>query len=245
MATAGDRPGAGPERAFVAALTSTGQVVLATDESSHLVRSRRVQVGDPVVLFDGAGMTCLGRLVTADPRAACVEIEGPYPDREPARAIRLAMALPEGGRSDQLVSALAELGVGTLLPLTFARSPRGRGELPARRAKRFGRIVREAAKVCGRSRLLEVTSGQAFADWLPSCGGLVFLDPDPTAPRLVDVLPREGELPWLLVGPEGGLDETERRLVRDAGCAVAQVGATALRIETAGMAAAAIAASVA
>ena len=44
MATAGDAPGPGPERAFHRPLPETGCVRLGPEESAHLVRVRRVAV---------------------------------------------------------------------------------------------------------------------------------------------------------------------------------------------------------
>ncbi|MDJ0974831.1 MAG: RsmE family RNA methyltransferase [Planctomycetota bacterium] len=246
MATGGDRPGSGPERAFAPDLPEAGPVTLDADESGHLVRSRRARAGDPVVLFDGAGTTRFGRLTTADARAAVVEVEGPYADREPGRPIRIATAMPEAGRADALVSSLAELGVATLKPLTFARSPSGRDALPARRADRWARIVREAAKVNGRARFLEIAAPGAFETWVASgAAPVVLLDPDPAAPRLVDALAGAGgdALPWLVVGPEGGFTDAERDAARRRDAGVARLGATALRVQTAAVAAAAVAAA--
>lgn len=247
MATAGDRAGSGPERAFAQPLPEEGRVTLDADESRHLVRVRRVREGDRVVLFDGQGTTRAARLVAAEPRAAVLEVEGPYPDREPARAIRLATALPEGARADALVSACAELGVAALLPLAFARSPAGREDRMRRRAARWSRLIGEAAKVNGRSRQLEVRAMTPFTDWLPTAGGqAVLLDPDPAAPRLVALLAGlspGAALPWLVIGPEGGFTDAERTAARAAGAGRARLGVTALRVETGAIAAAAVAAA--
>ncbi|MFM8979423.1 MAG: 16S rRNA (uracil(1498)-N(3))-methyltransferase [Planctomycetia bacterium] len=67
----------------------------------------------------------------------------------------------------------------------------------------------------------------------------VLLDPDPAAPPLLAGLPAAGELPWLLVGPEGGFVAAELAAAARAGVAVARLGSTALRVEQAALAAAA------
>ena len=46
MATAGDRPGAGPERVHATPLPEAGRVTLSAGESGHLVRSRRADTAD-------------------------------------------------------------------------------------------------------------------------------------------------------------------------------------------------------
>ncbi len=246
MATAGSSRGAGPERAFVAPLPESGTVSLDREEGHHLVRVRRVRRGDEVVLFDGEGGTRLARLVDPRADAPVLEVLGPYPDREPARAVVVAAALPGAGRAADMLFALAEIGVRAFVPLRCERSTLDAGDLLERRGERFARLVREAAKVSGRSRLLRLEAPRAPAEVAgPSA---VILDTDPALPRLAAVLgpaleapaPDPGET-TLLVGPEGGFTPAEIAAVLAAGGRAASLGTCALRTETAALAAAAVA----
>lgn len=240
MATAGGARGSGPERAYCAPdLPVTGRVVLDPEESAHLVRSRRVRPGETVVLFDGRNATRRGRLLEAAPRAAVVEIEGDYPDRRPARALRLAVSLPEGGRADRMVAALAELGVAEFAALQCTRTPPGRKRLVDRRAERWARLAREAAKVNGCSRLLAVGVPLQFEEAIAA--GAVLLDPDPAAPALAASLGDDPSPPWILVGPEGGFTQEEVQAALTVGARTARLGDVALRTDTAAVAAAAVA----
>jgi len=241
VATAGDTRGPGPERAFASELPSGMEsVVLSAEESHHLVRVRRVRAEDPVVLFDGVGGSVLGRLVEAVPGRAVVAVEGPYPDRQPTRPLVLAVSLPEPGRADDLVAALAELGVQRLVPLLATRTPKGREALPARRRERWRRVCREAAKVNGCSRLLVVDPPATLETVLEVAVPVAcLLDPDPGVPRLVSILPAQGELPWLLVGPEGGFTPHEVARAEQARALRVRLGSVALRTSTAAIAAAA------
>lgn len=239
MATAGDGPGPGPERAFLAPLPPGGPAALDAAESRHLVRVRRAVAGDSIVLFDGRGTTRLARLLVADGRRAEVLVLGTYPDREPARDVTLVVSLPEPARADAMVAQLAELGVSLLVPLVATRTPPERAGFAVSRAERWGRLALEAAKVNGRSRLLAFGPPVPFAAAL--AGPAVLLDPDPGAPPLREVLPPAGPLPALLVGPEGGFTSEERGLAAAAGAGRASLGRTALRVETAAVAAASVA----
>ena len=246
MATAGDRRGAGAERAFCAPLPDGGTVTLSLEESRHLVGARRAREGDVVVLFDGAGRSRYARVVGANPAAATLSVEGPAPDREPARRVGVAVAPSASGRADDLVSALAELGVSTFVPLVVERGTLDARAAAARRADRWARLAREAAKVNGRSRLLEIAEPVALPDlprWAaarPERYAPVCLDPDPAAPHLPAVLRGVGA-PLLLVGPEGGFTEAETRALADAGVPRAALTVCVLRTETAARAAAAVA----
>jgi 16S rRNA (uracil1498-N3)-methyltransferase len=243
VATAGGGRGTGPERAWVAPLPAAGRVTLDGDESAHLVRVRRVRAGDEVVLFDGAGITRRARLALADPKAAVLEIEGDAEDREPARPLTLAVSPPEPARADELVQSLAWLGVTRLVPLVCERTPRGRADLVSRRRTRWERLAREAAKGNGRSRVLTVAEPLPLAALLaaPPAEGLVLLDPDPRAHGFTSVLSAGRMFPWLLIGPEGGFTAPEVAAATQVGAIVARLGATALRVELAAVAAASVA----
>ena len=241
MATSGDKRGAGPERAYAPELPAAGEVVLDAEESAHLVRVRRVEAGAEVALFDGRGATRRARLLTADPRAARLVVLGEGADRAPRRALIVAASIPEPARADELVEALAWLGVTRWVPLLCSRTPAGRAALVARRAERWQRIAREAAKGNGRSQLLELGAATRLEELLaaPPRVGLVLLDPDPRAARLLEVLAGRETLPWLLVGPEGGFTAEEVQAALTSGVPTASLGATALRVELAAQAAAA------
>ncbi len=255
MATDGAARGTGAERAFVDPLPEAGEVTLDAEESVHLVRVRRAAAGTRVVLVDGRGRARHGRLLDADPRAARVEVGEAAPVREPARPLTLAVAPPEGARSDQLVEGLAWLGAACLRPLVSARLPAGRLESALRRRARHLRLAREALKGSGRGCLLELGDPLPLAEALAARGeggAPVLLDPDPEAPTLLSLLcaapdagaassaaPRGPALPLLLVGPEGGFTAEEVALARERGARVARLVAPALRVELAALAAAA------
>ena len=246
MATAGDRRGAGAERAFCAPLPASGTVTLTPDESLHLVRARRVREGEVVVLFDGAGRTAFARLAAANPRGATLTVEGPAPDREPARLVGVAVALSASGRADDLVARLAEMGVSLFVPLVSERGAADPRAAAEKRTERWARLAREAAKVNGRSRLLEVAPPMPLQDvprWAasrPEAYSCVCLDPDPSAPGLLRVL-ATAKAPLLLVGPEGGFSAAEAEALSAAGVPRATLGPCVLRTETAALAAAAAA----
>lgn len=247
MATAGSTRGPGPERAYLAAIPRTGSVRLDAEEGHHLVRVRRARVGDEVVLFDGRGASVRARLLDVEARGPALAIEGPYPDREPARAVTISAAVPGPSRLDDLVTSLAELGVTTYAPLLCERSDRGAVLGLARRRHRIDRLVREAAKVSGRSRFLNVSEPVAFESVLAGAPGRAtfLLDPDPSAPPFAELLRlTPGEAPvTAIIGPEGGFTEAEIRSAQGAGVRRVSLGACALRTELAAVVAAALALS--
>lgn len=226
----------------MAELPAQGEVVLDADESRHLVRSRRVAEGEVVVLFDGKGGSRFATVLDADPRGTRLELGGDAPDREPRHPLTLVVSPPEGGRADDLVGALAELGVTRLAWVETARTPPRRLASTARRLERQQRRAREAAKINGRSRVMDVVSVGALEPWLAAQApaSVLLLDPDPGQPGLLEALagqPTRSHV--LVVGPEGGFTPEECALAASAGHGRARLGTCVLRVGTAALAAAA------
>jgi 16S rRNA (uracil1498-N3)-methyltransferase len=141
-----------------------------------------------------------------------------------------------------MLSALCQLGVAAVRPLDCERGAGGSREPLGERAER---IAREALKQCGRlwlpERLPPATPAElATADDEPA----VVLDPR-AATSLVTWCERAApnRTVRLIVGPEGGLTDAEHASLAAAGAQRAAIGGHVLRIETAAIAASAIAAT--
>lgn len=255
MATAPQSRGKGPERAWCRPLPTAGRVVLEPAEGHHLVRARRVRVGEEVALFDGEGEGRRARVVAAGAEGVEVEIVGPSVARRPWRSVVVATAWPDGARADGLIATLAELGVEAVVPLRTGRTNVDPADRIGARTARQGRIAIEAAKVNGSDRCLRLEApldlGAALRAAVPRV--VVLLDTAPGLPSLADALAdvpadvpagADPDLPGgvcLLVGPEGGFTDDEVALATKAGARVASLGGLALRTETAAIAAASIA----
>jgi 16S rRNA (uracil1498-N3)-methyltransferase len=216
-------------------------------EAHHLAHVMRAKVGDVVVLFDGSGAEFSARIEKvgrAEIQLAVVSREAV--DRELPLAITLAVALPKGDRQRWLVEKATELGAAELCPLETEHSgPQSVGAS----LERLRRGVIEAAKQCGRNRLMEIGSPMKFSDlvatastagprWLAHPGGAdlskvlaeTFARPHPAGVTLA-------------IGPEGGFAESEVERARAAGWQVVGLGRRILRVETAALALAAAVAS--
>jgi 16S rRNA (uracil1498-N3)-methyltransferase len=146
------------------------------------------------------------------------------------------------------VEKCSELGVNLILPVRFARSVVHKTEGSASLA-RLQRIAAEAAKQCGRNDEPEIGTELTFSELLAGRGTIwetaLLLDARADA-TLLGVLfeQREAlrEQPLLLiVGPEGGLAPEEMAAASAAGIVSVRLARHVLRVETAALAACAIA----
>ena len=227
------------DRFFCSERPVGGLLTIAGDEAHHLTRVRRVGVGEVVIVFDGRGGGWRAQVhEIARDRVTLGVVEPVAPGPTLPCELTLATAMPKGDRAEWLVEKATELGVARLVPLLTARTivdPR------AGKLDRLRRRVVEATKQCGRDRLMEIGEPVQWADFaryaLPSVGLVAH-------PGGVSALnwPRAGaDRPiTLAIGPEGGFTDEEIEMSRSADWRPVSLGPTLLRIETAGLAGAAL-----
>lgn len=207
-----------------------GAVVVEGDEAHHGRTVLRLAVGEAVRLADGAGRAGGGTVVEVARHRLVVRIDlvESLP-ADPAALLTVAVAAPKGDRFPDLVRQLTELGVGAILPLRCERGER----IPA--LDRAHRVAAEALKQCRRAAL-------------PAIGPVVDFPTLAALPGRRIVLDREGPVAnpgppgdtVLIVGPEGGFTEDERRALLAMPSSTARLAGPVLRIETAALAAAAV-----
>jgi len=222
------------DRFYLPELPRAETATLTGDEAHHLGRVRRLASGARVELFDGRGGWCRAEVVQVGKHAVELKLDEFATEPTPPFALTLATAVPKGERFDWLVEKATELGVARLVPLVTERSV-----VDPRTAKldRLRRLIVEACKQCGRSRLMALdeptplgrylATERAERRWLAHPGQGAFRTEEWTSCAVA-------------VGPEGGFTPREVDEALAAGWRTASLGTTLLRIETAGIAAAAV-----
>lgn len=222
-------------------LSSDTLVVLEPEPSQHLTRVLRLKVGDSVTLFDGSGGAYPCNITAADKKNVQVltgsrlqqECESPL-------GIHLGIAVSRGERMDWIVQKSTELGVRSLTPLstehTGVKLP---GDRAAKKIQHWQQIAISACEQCGRNRVPTIHPLQTLDSWL----GSTVAERKFVLHHRTDSNARAGEAPAsiaLLVGPEGGLSESEIETAEQAGYVSLRLGPRVLRTETAPLAAIAI-----
>jgi 16S rRNA (uracil1498-N3)-methyltransferase len=229
------------DRFYSAQPITTERVTLEGPEAHHLLHVMRAAAGTPLTLFDGTGAE-FDAVAESIRRAVVVVriVERREVNRELPQALVVGVALPKGDRQKWLVEKLTELGVTTLVPLV---TERGVAQPTAGAAERLNRAVIEAAKQCGRNRLMRIAEPRTWGEWIAQT------DDSPTATRRL--LAHPGGTPFqeidlcppfptaLAIGPEGGLTDTEVAAAAAAGWQQVSLGPRILRVETAALALAA------
>ncbi len=226
-----------------------GQVLLLPAAAARHVQVLRLQPGDPLTLFNGAG----GEWAAAVTRMGRSEVEvrvGAHRaiEREPRRAVHLAMGMPANERMDWLVEKATELGVASLQPLHTAHSVlRLAGERAGRKQAHWQSVAVAACEQCGGNRVPLMHPVGDLAAWLQALPPADAARPElrcllslaegaPTLAQRLGGVPADAPVRFLS-GPEGGLNPQEEALARAAGFLAVTLGPRVLRAETAALAA--------
>jgi len=222
-------------------LEESKPVLLDEQASRHLLKVLRLRPGADLILFNNRGGEYQARLEEGSRDQAIVNITAfTHSERESHLQIHLAQVIARGERMDQIIQKAVELGVHRFTPLTSARC--GVRLEPAKAAKRLAHwqgVIVSACEQCGRNRLPEMDICTDLMSWLgpPAIDEGLRLTLHPEAgKRLSDLSPPQGRRVTLLIGPEGGLTESEVATAEGFGFDTITLGPRVLRTETAGMA---------
>lgn len=233
------------DRYFLEKPPAEGLTVLAGPEAHHLLHVMRAKPGDRVTLFDGTGMEYEARVERLRRNEADLAVLSRlHVDREVACRIVLGVAVPKGDRQRWLVEKCVELGVARLVP---CETNRGVAQPTETARSRLERAVIEAAKQCGRNRLMEIAppiSAMEYFRAVPPSAARFVAQPGGTATgHAVSAAANAasgGEL-FLAIGPEGGFSADELAAASEAGWLAVHLGPRTLRVETAALLLAALA----
>ena len=219
-----------------------GESLLLEGSVARHIHVLRLTAGDAIVLFDGEGGECAADIVHIDKRAVAARIGSWQPaERESPLDITIAQALVGSEKMEWLIQKTTELGVRRIAPIVSARSVARLDEARAdKRLRHWQAVAIAACEQCGRNRIPAIDAPRA----LPDCLGVAFaahakaiLTPAATQPLTAWARQRPPAPLLLLIGPEGGFDETEIDEAVRHGAAPVHLGARVLRTETAGIAA--------
>jgi 16S rRNA (uracil1498-N3)-methyltransferase len=220
-----------------AALAENQLIALDADAARHVAQVLRMKTGEPLTVFNGEGGEFEAAIAAIERRAVQLRIGSRVEvDRESKLSITLAQCVSKGERMDYTIQKAVELGVAAIVPLLSGRSVvRLDAERWDKKLDHWRGIVVSASEQSGRTRLPELAAVQKLERWLetPPPGERLVLAPGGGALRERPA----AAIATLLIGPEGGLSESEILLAERAGFRRIGLGPRVLRTETAGVAA--------
>lgn len=221
------------------------------DDVKHIYKVLRLSEGEKIVLNDCNGTEYLGEISNVSKTEVLVKILKKLEiNNESSIEIYLFQGLPKSQKMDLIVQKGTELGVKEFIPVITERvDVKIKGDF--KKLDRLNRIALEAAKQSKRSIIPIVVEPISFDDALNKCETMdLFLVPYENAENLgikgvISRLRKEETLNeikkiGIMVGPEGGFEESEIDRLKNEGANIITLGSRILRTETAGFVAASL-----
>lgn len=229
------------QRLFVNdALSADAEIALPTQQSHYLSNVLRMREGGEVLVFngsDGEWLAVVSEVTRKSVRLSLREQTRPQPT---IPDLLYCFAPIKAGRLDYMVQKAVEMGAGALQPVITQHT-----QVPKIGVDRLQANALEAAEQCGILAVPQVREAvkldRLLADWDES-RALIFCDESAAGDNPVNALESvKGRKLALIVGPEGGFSEAERKQLHALPFVTAiPLGPRILRADTAGVAALAI-----
>lgn len=212
---------------------------LDDNSAHHVAKVLRMQAGRPLVLFNGKGGEYNAVIQDVTKKNVTVKIElFVNEQRESLLAIHLGIGLSRGERFDWVLQKATELGVASITPLFTERCEvKLTGPRLEKKQQHWEQIIIAACEQCQRNGLPKLLPAQKLETWLghldsPSKDGdLRFVLHHRSEKGLSHF--QAPQSVTLVIGPEGGLSETEIKDCNTHHFAPLTLGPRVMRTETA------------
>ena len=210
------------------------QIELTETVFHHWCKVLRAQVGDQATLFNGQGGEYHIELTEVAKKSATVQVLTFNPaNRTPAIRTLLGQVMSKGDRMDYAIQKAVELGVSEIQLLTSERCEmRLKYDRDQKKLDHWQGIAIAACEQCGMNIVPKILAPLSLEKWLASDLPTTKLVLAPNKDE-TDPLTQASQNIALLIGPEGGLSETEIQAANEVGFINWCIGERVLRTETA------------
>lgn len=226
---------------YADAVPAVGErAVVDGDEGFHAATVRRIRPGESLVIADGAGELADCVVEHADKRSISVLVTARrrVPRRNPP--VTVVQAIPKSDRSELAVELATEAGAEEILAWQAERCvARWDGDRAAKGLRRWRAVARSAARQSRRAWIPDVEGPLSTAQLCSMvaervAGGAVALVLHESAGRAIADMPvGQAQSIMVVVGPEGGVSDSELNALAAAGATAIRLGPTVLRTSTA------------
>ena len=217
------------------------KVIISGQDATHIAKVLRTEVGETLTLCDGCGTDFFAEVTAVSKEEVALKIKETLPcTAEPKISVTLFQGIPKQGKMDYIIEKCTELGISRIVPVSAKRSvvKIEDKKSEAKKLERWRKIAAESVKQCGRGTIPEVTDVLTFSQAIEFSKSLDLTIAAYECERdtsiksaLADKTPKSV---GVFIGPEGGLDDKEVELLKDANIKTVTLGTRILRTETAG-----------
>ncbi|MFM7811081.1 MAG: 16S rRNA (uracil(1498)-N(3))-methyltransferase [Acinetobacter junii] len=222
-------------RFYIETELNTGNTIELTESVfHHWVRVLRAKVQEQAIFFNGNGGEYRVTLTEINKKNAFVSVDHfEAIDRTAPFKVILGQVMSKGDRMDYAIQKATELGVTTIQLLTSDRCEmRLKYDRDQKKLDHWQSVAVAACEQCGMNIVPKVLAPISIEEWIQTDLPISRLVMAPNKDQKNVLLDAQPELA-LLIGPEGGLSESEIGLSNQHGFVNWCIGDRVLRTETA------------
>jgi 16S rRNA (uracil1498-N3)-methyltransferase len=192
-------------------LQPNAEIKLGFKASNHILHVLRLKLESPLILFNGTGGEYNSYLFAIDKQHAIVKVtEFINREAESPLKIYLGQGISRVEKMDYTIQKAVELGVHNITPLFTERcNVKLSGERLQKRLQHWRSIAISACEQCGRNRIPIINEPQYLNTWIAQThSGINLLLSHRATKKIADLLSQTAAF-TILIGPEGGLTESE------------------------------------
>lgn len=224
---------------FFIDMPTDSKAVITGSDAVHIGRSLRMKLGDEITLCS-QGIDFNAEILTiSDSEVVCEILSSHKSETEPNVRLTLFQAMPKSDKMDLIVQKAVELGAFRICPVLTERCvSRPDSKSFEKKRQRWQKIALEAAKQSGRGIIPEIGNMLSFKECVTQMQNThAFMCYEKGGKSLSsDALSNADEIS-LLIGSEGGFEQSEADFAAENGITLAGLGSRILRCETAPIAA--------
>ncbi|MBQ3118210.1 MAG: 16S rRNA (uracil(1498)-N(3))-methyltransferase [Clostridia bacterium] len=216
-------------------------ITISGQDATHISKVLRTELGETLTLCDGCGTDFFAQVTSITKEAVSLKIyETLSCLAEPKILVTLFQGIPKQGKMDYIIEKCTELGISRIVPVSAKRSvvKIDDKKSEAKKLERWRKIAAESVKQCGRGKIPEVTDVMSFSEAIEFSKSLDLTIAAYECERDTSIKSTlTGKTPktiGVFIGPEGGIDDKEVKMLKDANIQTVTLGTRILRTETAG-----------
>lgn len=227
------------QQVFIKESAQVGQQIHFDEQQAHhFVVVLRMKNDEVIRIVDQVGKIYLAKIHFQGNQIQATCFEQLDVSAERTCQVTLLMGLIKKEKWDFCLQKSTELGVTRIIPFESSRTiVKAKEEKNDKKLERWQKIMQEAAQQCKRDLVPDIVAPISLKEAKQFKSVLNFVayeSADVDAKKLRECLPPSGSI-TLIIGPEGGFDESEIAYLKNDGFECITLGKRILRAETAAL----------
>jgi 16S rRNA (uracil1498-N3)-methyltransferase len=222
---------------FTNHINDGGTQTLEKEDAHHAIKVLRLKLGEIIQISDGVKKWISGPIIEISKSQLTISIseKGEISEKKPE--LVLVQAITKSERNKEMLELVIEAGVDRIVPWQAERSI---GKWQSDSARKWEVAIEEASKQARRIRIPKLMPLITITEMpkLLNEGALAVVFHESARDKFAQLqLPQSLNSIFLVVGPEGGISESELSILENIGGKIIQMGDTVLRSAHVGFAA--------